>query len=88
MRHVDGASTDEIVAYLMTYSLRTEEEARHRLRFIDDPLWRPYIFTYHVGRDLLGRWLDQAPAEDRLARYRQLLTEQVTPSGIRGQLAV
>jgi hypothetical protein len=87
MRHVDGAETDELVAYLMRYSLRTEEEARHRLRFIDDPLWRPYIFTYTVGRELLGRWLDQAPAAERLPMYRQLLTEQVTPSGIRAELA-
>jgi hypothetical protein len=86
LRHVDGAETGEIVAYISKYSLRSEEEARHRLQFIDDPLWRPYIFTYHVGHDLLGAWLDQAPAEDRLPMFRQLLTEQVTPAAIRAAL--
>ncbi|CAN5650605.1 hypothetical protein BH23CHL4_BH23CHL4_12520 [soil metagenome] len=86
MRHVDGTDTDDIVAYIMKYLLRSEEESRHRLQFIDDPLWRPYIFTYHVGRDLLGAWLDQAPAGERLTRFRTLLTEQVTPSHIRAAL--
>jgi hypothetical protein len=87
MRHVDGASEDTVISYLSTYGLRTEEESRHRLRFIDDPLWRPYIFTYHVGRDLLGAWLDQAPEAERRERFRWLLTEQVTPSDIRSRIA-
>jgi hypothetical protein len=84
MRHVDGAPTEEIVAYLMRYSLRSEEEARHRLRFIDDPLWRPYIFTYHVGRDLVRSWLAGDDRPEQLAKFRRLLTEQVTPSELRG----
>jgi len=86
MRHVDGAKSGEIVAYMSQYSLRSEEECRHRLQFIDDPLWRPYIFTYHVGRDLLGAWLDQAPANERLPLFRRLLTGQITPSKIRADL--
>lgn len=75
--HADGAPEGEVLAYLMRYGLRSEEEARHSLRFIADPLWRAYIFTYHAGRDLLDRWLALG---NRAARFRTLLTEQVTPS--------
>lgn len=75
--HVDGLAEAEAVAYLMHYGQRDEAEARQSLRFITDPLWRAYVFTYHAGRDLLGRWLDGG---DRLPRYRRLLTEQVSPS--------
>lgn len=87
MRHVDDASTNEVIEYLATYSLRTQEESTHRLTFIDDPLWRPYIFTYHVGRDLLGAWLDPAPAEQRPSRFQWLLTSQTTPASLRADLA-
>jgi hypothetical protein len=70
-----------VVAYLQHYALSTEAEARQRLRFIADPLWRAYIFTYHVGYELISGWLDQAPAERR-GRFRTLLTDQVYPSQI------
>jgi hypothetical protein len=76
-----------VVDYLMRYGLRSEPEARQSFRFIADPLWRPYIFTYHVGRDLLGRWLDLAPAGARQARFARLLTEQIAPSQIAAQIA-
>ncbi len=75
--HEDGADPEEVVAYLMRYGLRTEREARQSLRFISTPLWRTYSITYFVGRQILGDWIARG---DRVARYRQLLTEQVYPS--------
>jgi hypothetical protein len=80
--HEEGQSPEEVVAYLRRYGLATEPEARQRLRFIADPLWRAYIFTYHVGHDLLGRWIDGGGPGERGQRFRRLLTEQVTPSRI------
>ena len=80
--HRDGRSEREVVQYLEHYGLMTEPEAAKRFSFISDPLWRPYIFTYSVGRQLLSGWLDRVEGDDRLARFRQLLTEQVTPSQI------
>ena len=79
--HEDGAGEDDVVAYLERYGLLSEGEARQRLRFVADPLWRAYIFTYHAGYDLLGAWLAAAP-EERAARFRTLLTEQVYPSQV------
>jgi hypothetical protein len=82
--HDEGREPEEVVAYLQRYGLSSEAEARQRLRFIADPLWRAYIFTYHVGHDLITRWLDAGPAGERQARFRTLLTEQVFPSQIAG----
>lgn len=83
MLHADRVPEGEVVAYLMRYGLCDETEARHRLRFIADPLWRAYVFTYHAGRDLLDAWLARG---DRRARFARLLREQVTPSRIAAEL--
>jgi len=93
--HEDGAGEGDAVEYLMRYGLESEVRARHRMRFITDPLWRPYVFTYHVGRDLLGAWIEQPEdgevAEDLFAhrqrRFARLLIEQMTPSRIAADLA-
>jgi len=97
--HDEGAPADDVVAYIERYGLETPESAKHRFSFISDPLWRAYVFTYHVGYDLLGAWLDApdeagdevagppASAHDRRqARFAQLLVDQVTPSAIQSQL--
>jgi hypothetical protein len=76
--HGEGASEDEVLAYIRRYGLRNEQEARQSLRFIGDPLWRAYVFTYHSGQHLLGEWLRRG--DDLQERFRVLLTEQVTPS--------
>jgi hypothetical protein len=78
--HEDGQDPEQVVAYLQRYGLATEAEARQRLRFIANPLWRAYIFTYDVGYDLITRWLAKAPKEERHARFRRLLIEQIYPS--------
>jgi hypothetical protein len=85
--HEEGRTEEEIVAYLKRYALRNDKEARANFRFISDPLWRAYTFTYSVGRPLLDAWLNRAPASERLAGFKRLLTEQTTPSGIRADTA-
>ena len=79
--HEGGASSDEVQAYLMRYGLRTEQEARQSLRFINNPLWRAYVFTYDTGHALLNRWLGLG---DRQSRFSTMLHEQVYPSLIEG----
>lgn len=81
--HEQNADPDEVVTYLMRYSLRSEREARQQLRFISTPLWRTYVFTYYAGRDLLERWINRG---DRHQRFHTLLTEQVYPSLVEGWL--
>ena len=82
--HAEGRSEEDVVAYLQRFGLKSEEQARHNLRFLADPLWRAYTFTYHAGRDLLDRWLKGG---DRAPRFRTLLTEQVYPSQVETWIA-
>jgi hypothetical protein len=80
--HEEGATEDAVTAYLQRYALATEAEARQRLRFISDPLWRAYIFTYHVGYDIIMGWLGDTHGYERRRRFRTLLTEQIYPSQV------
>jgi hypothetical protein len=73
-------SSEEIMTYLQTYALDTEQEAEHAIRFISDPLSRSYIFTYHMGRDLLAELF---ACGDRGQSFARLLEEPVTPSQVR-----
>jgi hypothetical protein len=82
--HEEGQERETVVAYLQHYGLSSEPEARQRLRFIADPLWRAYIFTYHAGYDLIAAWLDGASPAERRRRFRTLLMEQITPAEVAG----
>ena len=82
MVHEEGASERETLDYLERYGLVTEERARQQYAFLTNPLWRPYEFTYTVGRDLVQGWLGDGSVQERQARFAQLLTEQLTPSDL------
>jgi hypothetical protein len=87
LRHADGAGHDEVRAYLERFLLSTPERAEKRLEFIEHPLWRTYVFVYYEGERLLSRWLEHAPPTEQPARFRRLLTEQLTPGAILEELA-
>lgn len=86
LRHDEGASDEEVVAYLRRYGLRTEVEARQSLRFLTNPLYRSYIFTYRHGGELLDALFAARP-DDRDALFARLLSEPVTPTQIRAWTA-
>ncbi|MGZ3608572.1 MAG: hypothetical protein ACXWOL_09700 [Ktedonobacteraceae bacterium] len=73
----EGRSDDEVMQYLIKYSLLPDEEAFKYLEFFKVPFQQAYIFTYFYGRQLMKPWL-QRP--DRLTVFRRFLTEQVYPS--------
>ncbi len=80
MLHERQASESQVVAYLSQYRLRTEGESRHSLSFIADPLWRPYVFTYSVGRQLLTDRFAPLDQAERQRAFAGLLVEQTTPA--------
>jgi len=82
--HRDGRPADEVQCYLERWGLRTPEEAAHSMKFLQNPLFRSYIFNYAMGKDLLAPLL-AGPAA--VANFRRLLSEPFTPSQIRGWLA-
>jgi hypothetical protein len=87
MRHADGRSHEEVLAWLERVARFAPDIARKRLEFIEHPLWRTYVFVYHEGEALLRRWLERVPAVDQPARFGRLLREQLTPTAIAAELA-
>ncbi len=83
LRHVEGRSHDEAVAYLRDVGRASQAGAEKRLEFIEHPLWRTYIFVYAEGEALLERWVDAVPEGERVARFGRLLREQLTPAAVR-----
>lgn len=80
MLHDQKKSTDEVRAYIQKYRLNTEQEANKLINFISHPLYRSYVFTYHVGRELLEELFTHG---DRDKYFARLLEEPVTPRQIR-----
>ena len=75
--HVDGVSTDEAADYLRRWELSSEERAAKHVEFVTDRWGRAYIRTYTDGYDLCRRWVSGDPA-----RFKRLLTEQLTPADL------
>jgi hypothetical protein len=87
LRHADAESHDYVLAWLERVGRFAPAVAAKRLEFIEHPLWRTYVFVYHEGEALLGRWLDGVPEAERVARFGRLLREQLTPTAIAAELA-
>jgi hypothetical protein len=79
--HDGGASETEVIAYIKRYRLATDEEAQKNFNFLNDPLLRSYVFTYHLGGELLDTLF--ATQSERDTWFRRLLTEPITPGQIR-----
>jgi hypothetical protein len=71
----DGAPEEEARAYLQRWALMSDRRADIAMSFITDPIWRSYVTTYADGYEVCGAWVGGDPA-----RYRRLLTEQLTPA--------
>jgi hypothetical protein len=82
MRHADGASHDDVLAYLERVGRFAPAVAAKRLEFIEHPLWRTYVHVYYEGEALLRRWLDAVSPAERATRFGRLLREQLTPGAI------
>jgi hypothetical protein len=86
LRHADGRSHEDVLAWLERVGRFAPEVAAKRLEFIEHPLWRTYVFVYHEGEALLRRWLDAVPESEGAARFGRLLCEQLTPTAIAAEL--
>jgi hypothetical protein len=86
MRHVDGATSAQVVDYLVSVGRYQPDRAAKTLEFIQHPLWRLYVHVYPEGAALLRRWVDAAPGPGRQHRFGRLLREPLTPVAIRADL--
>ena len=73
-------SEEDAEQYLEKYAVSDEQERKHYVRFVSDPLARSYVFTYDLGRDLLEELFKE---KDRTEYFKRLLEEPVTPSQVR-----
>lgn len=80
LRHADGRSHDDVLAYLQEVGRIPPAQATKRLEFIEHPLWRTYVFVYAEGESLLRRWVEAVPAAEQTARFGRLLHEALTPA--------
>jgi hypothetical protein len=78
--HRDGQPPDQVQRYIERYGLRTPKEASQTMRFIQNPLFRSYIFNYALGKELLAPLLD---GPDAVPIFQRLLSEPFTPTQIR-----
>jgi hypothetical protein len=78
MLYEDGATEGEALEYLRDRALMSDRRASQAMKFIADPMWRSYITTYEDGYELCRDWVDGDPA-----RFKRLLTEQLTPADLR-----
>lgn len=75
----EGRSSEEVLHYLMHYSLESEEQVRKQLQRLQHPLMDTYIFTYFYGKQLMEPWLQ---GSDRKAVFQRFLSEQLSPSAL------
>ncbi|HEX2292509.1 MAG TPA: hypothetical protein VHH55_04300 [Gaiellaceae bacterium] len=80
--HEDGVSHEDAQAYIERWALASSERAAHNVSFITHPVWRSYVTTYADGYDLCRAWVAGDPA-----RFRRLLTEQLTPAELSSRAA-
>jgi hypothetical protein len=79
MLHVDRRPPEEVIEYLLRYSSRTRAEAERSLRFMTDPIFRSYTFTYSAGHRLV---VELCSRLDKRNVFARLLDEQLTPSDL------
>jgi hypothetical protein len=82
--HRDGWRPDEVQQYVERFGLNTPKEAAQMMRFLQNPLYRSYVFNYAMGKALLAPLLEAPDAVDHFCR---LLSEPVTPAQVRRWLA-
>jgi hypothetical protein len=80
----EGRSPEEVQDYVERYALSTPLEAAQTMKFIQNPLFRSYIFNYATGKALLAPLLD---GPDTTANFWRLLSEPFTPTHVRSWLA-
>lgn len=81
MLHADGRPQAEVLDFIRHYAPASEARARQTLRFISQPQFRAYIFTYGVGGDLVRGWMEREGTDG----FARLLREPLTPGHLRGE---
>jgi len=77
MLHAEHRSRAEAREYALHWSLRPDNEVEKMLEFGLHSVWRAVVVVYEVGERLVRDWVGSDPA-----RFRRLLTEQLTTADL------
>lgn len=83
--HDEHQTADRVIAYLKRYGLMSDRQAAKAVEFQSNPLYRSYIFTYTMGKDLLQQLFQARGNPDQW--FARLLAEPVTPTQIRSWIS-
>jgi hypothetical protein len=77
-RLLDGAMSEaQVKDWLLTYGLRTTEEADKAVEFFR--AYRSYVVNYSVGEDLVTQWLDRRAGKDLTKRWTAFIDLITSP---------
>ncbi len=74
--HTGQLNEAQTIDYIRTYALAGEKRARQSFRFMTNPLFRSYGFTYTQGYQLI----EEASQGDKTPLFKRLLVEPMLPS--------
>lgn len=77
MLHEQGADRETALRYMRRWAVEPDERLEKNLDFLLHPVWRAYYAVYEAGHRAVAAWTKGDPA-----RFRRLLTEQLTPSDL------
>ena len=77
MMYEQGRDVDEAHAFARRWLLNSDEEIAKNMEFVRHPTWRAYGVVYEAAQTLVEAWTGGDPA-----RYRRLLTEQLTTTDL------
>ena len=77
MLHEEHADRETVRQYMRRWSVETDERVEKKLDFILHPVWRAYNAVYEAGHRAVAAWTG-----GEAARFRRLLTEQLTPADL------
>ena len=81
--HTGQLNEAQTIDYIRTYALANEKRARQSFRFMTNPLFRSYGFTYTQGYQLI----EEASPGDKTALFKRLLVEPILPSQLAAMAA-
>ena len=63
----------------MKFDVHSENHIKQQLKFIRDPLWSMYVFTYFIGEKMIKKKYGERPSLDN---FEKLLTHPILPSDL------
>jgi hypothetical protein len=79
--HEDGADADTVSAEVARWGLQSSDRAAKAVEFLTHPTWRAYLTCYVEGLPLCRAFVNGDPV-----RFDRLLSEQLTPDALIGQI--